>query len=201
MSDIKQLWQSQEREHDMITLDDIRARSTKFHSRYRWRDLLIAGVLGLYDLFGVFTLAQMLKAWSEGKIPPPFGPWPVMVGYMVLALLTVAWVIFALLRRARVKAMPGELAGQAALDFHRDELERQRAAAASAWYWFVLPFVLINLVGIGGILLPHWPAKLPPAMKYLMLMGQVTFWGAIWLAFSRTAARLELERLKRLRAE
>ena len=131
MSDNKQLWQSQERESDMITLADIQGRSTKFRGRIRWRNILVGG----YSLYAAATLTVWLFRHPDTELAASALPG------IVLTLAAHLWILFALWWRGRARPLPAGLAGEAALDFHRRELEHQRAAAASAWAWYILPFM------------------------------------------------------------
>ena len=92
-----------------------------------------------------------------------------------------------------------KLGAKAALEFLREDLLRQRNALAGAWAWYIAPFM-------PALLWEFWiRAHTLPATSALpfMAMTAFTFWLAVWLAFSRSAARLDLqiERLNGLKAE
>jgi len=191
MNDIRQLWQSQERETDMITLADIHVRTTRFRGRIRWRNILVGG----YSLFTSLVLLRWLLRHPHTELAATVLP------MIVLALAAHLWILFALWWRGRARALPGDLAGGAALDFLRHELEQQRRAAATAWAWYILPFVpggIMSVWLVASNALPNLPAKMLP----LVIVTDLLFFLAIWLAFNWHATRLslELERLKTLRA-
>ncbi len=192
MSDIRNLWQSQEREKDMITLDDIRARSSKFRGRIRWRNILIGG----YSLLTIAVLGFWLVRHPQTRQAMH------MLPVVLIGLAVHLWLLFALWWRARSQPLPDDLAGAAALDFHRLELEHQRAAVASAWAWYLLPFLPLVAASF-WLLVKHPPPRFPPQMLPVLVVVDLLFFAAIWLAFNWHAARLalELERLKRLHAE
>jgi len=193
MSDIKQLWQSQERKTGVITLDDIRARAGKFRLRIRWRNILIGG----YSLYAAAIMAFWLaRQPHNADLAAAVRPG------VILTLMAHLWILFALWWRARARPLPDMLAGEAALDFHRRELEHQRAAAASAWAWYILPFLPAALFLAWLVMAGKLPNMNGPS-AFMGLVVTVLFFLAIWLAFSRSAARLELElqRLGSVRAE
>lgn len=191
MNDIKQLWQSQERETQMITLADIQSRATRFRGRIRWRNILVGG----YSLFTVLVLGRWLWRHPQTEVAAAVLP------MVLLALAAHLWILFALWWRGRARALPDDLAGGAALDFLRHELEQQRRAAATAWAWYILPFVPGGLMSL-WLVARHDVPNLPAQMLPLVIVTDLLFFLAIWLAFNWHASRLslELERLKSLRA-
>jgi hypothetical protein len=196
MTGIKQLWQSQDREKGVITLADIQARSGKFRGRIRWRNVLLAA----YSLCALAVFAFWFVRVSRVPVMTP--QMAALMPSMILAALAHLWILFALWSRGRARPLPDDTAGEAALDFHRCELAYQRAAAASAWAWYILPFVP-GAVASFWMLVRHPPPHFPPQMLPILIVADLLFFAAVWLAFSRSAARLELEleRLKSLRAE
>lgn len=193
MSDIRQLWQSQEREDTVITFTDIQGRSGKFRGRIRWRNILIGG----YSLYASGILAYALL-----RVPPNPELFATVRPGVILTLAAHLWILFALWWRARARPLPDTLAGEAALDFHRRELEHQHKAAATAWAWYILPFAPASVFMIWLLAARKFPNMTGPSASLAVVL-MLFFFLAIWLAFSRSAARheLELERLKRLRAE
>ena len=193
MTDIKTLWQNQPTEEkDMITLSDIRERARALQARIRLRN----GALYLYSLANI---AITLWLVSKGVSPRYTAP-----GLLIAA--AHLFVIWQLWWRTSARAMPDDLMGRAALDYHRHELERQRDALSGAWLWYIAPFM-------PGLIWELWlratlhPASVPPtadrALVLFLVLAALFFWTSVWLAFSRAAARLEIriERLNVLKAE
>jgi hypothetical protein len=79
------------------------------------------------------------------------------------------------------RVLPDDLVAHAALDYHRQELERLRATLHPA-----------NL-----------PAAIDRNLVQFLVLAALFFWTTGWLAFWRAAARREvrIERLKTLKAE
>jgi hypothetical protein len=186
MNDLQTIWQSQPmEEQDMITLSDLRARAEKFQRSMHWRNALLYA-------YSILSLASTIVLARTGRFNAMLGPG---------LLLAVAhlFVIWQLWWRARARDLPGELGGHAALDFLRQELQRQRDIMARAWAWYIAPF----MPGLAWELLVR--AQTPPrAIAYFWFpLSAALFWIAVWLAFSRGAARLDiqLERLRSLKAE
>lgn len=193
MSDIRTIWQTQFTEEDgMITLSDIRGRAAKFQARIRWRNL------ALY-LYSLANIAITLWLVSKGVSPRYTAP-----GLLIAA--AHLFVIWQLWWRTTVRALPDDLMGRAALDYHRHELERQRDAMSGAWLWYIAPFM-------PGLVWELWlratlhPANLSPgtdrALVLFLTLSALFFWTTVLMAFQWAAARLEtrIERLNTLQAE
>lgn len=124
-NDVRNLWQCQEVEKVTITIDEIRHRATRFEKRIYWRNIreYIAGAVVL-----AFFAPQL---WHQHgwRLAP--------------ALLLIAGTIYVMyqltLRGAR--SVPSEAGLKASMEFHRQELERQRDALRTVWRWYLLPFV------------------------------------------------------------
>jgi hypothetical protein len=183
MNDLQTVWKNQDTaEKNMITLADIRANASKYQSRIRTRNI----VLYLYSLATVISTVWLLSTGKYSLYAPP--------GIlMIFAHLFVVWQVWW---RAAARDIPGELGGRAALDFHRQELQRQHDVMSKAWLWYIAPF---------------WPAliweiwlraqeptpSVPPHADFMIVLlicvGAVSFWTAVWFWFSRSAARLQLQ--------
>jgi hypothetical protein len=193
MTDPKAIWQNQTmEENSMITLADIRIRAVRFQSRIRWRNL----ALYLYSLANIAITLWLISTGKFSRMAQP--------GLLLAA--AHLFVIWQLWWRTSARPLPEDLAGRSALDYHRHELERQRDAMASAWIWYILPFM-------PGLVWELWlranlhPVNVPPtadrALVLFLILGALFFWISVWLAFSWAAARLEIriERLNVLKAE
>lgn len=193
MNDIQAIWQTQTMEDkDMITLFDVRARAAKFRARAQGRNI----ALYAYSLANLVLTGFLI---STGKFNAQAAP-------AMLLMAAHLFVIWQLWWRARVRDLPGDLGGRAALDFLRHELSRQRDAMADAWLWYIAPFMpgLIWQLALRASLHPAGFSVAANRSTILFLvLAAAFFWIAVWLAFSRAAARLEtqIERLDGLTAD
>ena len=122
---------------------------------------------------------------------------------MVAAHLLVLWQIN---RRTATRRLPADMAAQSALDFHREQLERQAHGLSRAWLWYMLPFSVPFVWELGIMLTRIQTGQLPPQSFHLfvfLIVVAVCFWTAVLLAFSRSTlrVRLQIERLNALKAE
>lgn len=177
----------------MLTIQDLRARADKLKARFGRRNLLLYVYSALNIVAGLWLVVT-------GRFPNMQAP----MLLMVVAHLFVVWQVW---RRFVPRELPAESSGQNALQFHRQEIERQHGAVARAWLWYIAPFMpafiwelAIWLKGIDAM-----TAEGAAAMKVFVMVvfSAVLFWGCVWLLFSRHATRLELElqRLSGLKAE
>jgi hypothetical protein len=194
MTDIKAAWQSQPiEENTMTTIEDLRLRADKMRARFNRRNLL------LY-VYGAFNIVAGLWLIANDSFPNMKAPMLLMVG----AHLFVLWQVW---RRFGLGQMAPPVSGQTALQFHRQEVERQHRAVARAWLWYILPFMppFIWELLIWQNRIDASTAEGAAAMKVfvLVVVCAALFWGCVWLLFSRHATRLELElaRLNSIRAE
>jgi hypothetical protein len=193
MNVIQTVWQTQiMEEKDMITLLDLRARAKAFRNRVQGRNI----ALYAYSLANLGLTGFLI---STGKFNAMAAP-----GMLLMA--AHLFVIWQLWWRARVRSLPVDLGGRAALDFLRHELNRQRDAMAGAWLWYIAPFMpgLIWQLALRASMHPAGFSVAANRSTILFLfLAAAFFWIAVWLAFSRAAARLEIqiERLNGLTAE
>jgi hypothetical protein len=192
MTDPKTVWKTQPMEENgMITLSDLRARAGRFQAHIRWRNV----ALYAYSLANIGASFWLI---ASGRLSAFRYPMLLMVAAHLLALWQVN-------RRIAARPLPGEMAGQPALDFHRQELERQAHGLSRAWLWYIAPFMPPFLWELA-----IWLHRIQTHVAVLgyrefisSVMLAVCFWTAVWLAFSRAAVRLQLqiERLNALKAE
>jgi hypothetical protein len=128
LNDPRNLWQNQEEERMVITLDDVRSRAARFERRIRRRNLreYVAGAI-------------VIAFWGASPWFLPFRGWQ-----LAAALLSIAGTIFVLVqlhRRGAAGSLPIDAGLRASLDFHIRELERQRKALHTVWIWYLLPFL------------------------------------------------------------
>ncbi len=136
-NDPRTLWQRQAVETKSFSLEEIRRKATRFQRTIRFRNLResAAAVVVLV----VFTS----YAWDANTWLSKAGPALVIVGTLVI--------LFQLHTRGASAAVPGGAAERGAtvetnvaencLQFHRCELERQRALLLTVWRWYLGPLV------------------------------------------------------------
>ena len=176
----------------MSNLAEVRARAERFQAGIRWRNI------ALYA-YSAFSIAVSLWLVARGAFPAM--RYPMLL--MVVAHLLVLWQIN---RRITARRMPSEIAARPALDFHREQLERQAHGLSQAWLWYMLPFLVPFVWELGIMLHRIQTGEAPPENLRLFIWFvavAICFWAAVLLAFSRAAlkARLKIERLNALQAE
>ncbi len=123
--DPKTVWQNQPSEHDPMSLAEIHRKARTFETRVRRRNLVeyVACVLVIAGFTPVLFLQAgwMMQAGA---------------GLVIAATVFVAWQLHL---RASAGRTPD--ADAALMDFHRQELIRQRDALRSVGVWYLAPFV------------------------------------------------------------
>jgi len=120
-------WQSQELGVLAVSVDELRRASDKLARRVFWRntrEYLAAVVVVVGYGYWFFTFHTFLLRLGS-----------------VLTVAGVLWVVYQLHKRGSAAPMKMEMDPRSCLDFHRSELMRQRDLLASAWKWYLLPFV------------------------------------------------------------
>jgi len=193
MSDVKSVWKDQQTEvNAMTSLAEVRTRAAHAEARARWRN----AALYAYSAFSI-----LVSAWLIAR-----GAFPAMRYPMLLMVAAHLFVLWQVNRRIAARRLPEDLGAHPAIDFHRDQLERQAHGLSRAWLWYALPFLVPFAWELGIMLHRIQTGEAPPDAPRLLAVFVVTgalFWTAVLLAFSRAAlkARFEIERLKALKAE
>lgn len=193
MTDFKTVWKTQASEvNEMSSLAEVRARADRFQAGIRWRNV----ALYAYSAFSI-----IVSVWLIAR-----GAFPAMKYPMLLMVAAHLFVLWQINRRITARRLPADMAVQPALDFHREQLERQAHGLSRAWLWYMMPFLVPFLWELGIMLNRIQTGALPPESIRLFIVFVVVaacFWTAVLLAFSRAALRtqLEIERLKAVKAE
>ena len=177
--DPQQLWQSQTAEYDAMTLADIHLKARTFQAKVRGRNMreyIACVVVVLFFLPALFQhqswLMQAAGAWT------------------IAATAFVAWQLH---RRGSAKATPE--AGQGLVDFHRQELMRQRDTLRSVAVWYIGPFIPGLVLMMSGRWFqshaPHRPIAFDHAMILTASVIVLLVWLAIWLLNQWGAERLQ----------
>lgn len=176
----------------MGNLAEIHARAAKMQAGMRWRNIA---------LYTYSTLSIAVSLWLIARGAFPAMRFPMLL--MVAAHLLVLWQIN---RRISARRLPGDMAARPALDYLRDQLERQAHGLSRAWLWYMAPFLIPFAWELGIMLSRIQSGALPPESFrtfLVFLVVAICFWTAVLLAFSRAALRvqLQIERLNSLEAE
>lgn len=193
MTDPKTVWKTQATEvNAMTSLAEVRARAARMETGILWRNV----ALYAYSAFSI-----LVALWLVAR-----GAFPVMRYPLLLTVAAHLFVLWQINRRIAARRLPGDIAAQPALDFHRGQLERQADGLSHAWLWYMIPFLVPFVWELGIMLHRIQTREAPPESAGLVavfVMTGLLFWTAVLLAFSRAAlkARLQIERLAALQAE
>jgi hypothetical protein len=134
--DLQALWRAQPSEHEPMTLAEIHQRARTMQRKVRRRNLTeyVAGVLVIL----AFAPVLLHKAsWM-------------MQGGAALIIVATVMVLRHMHRMASARAVPE--GGAPIIDFHREELIRQRDALRTVGRWYLAPFV----PGLALIIAGRW---------------------------------------------
>ena len=190
--DLKRLWRDQPAEDRPMTLDNIDRVANVFQTQIRrrnLRELVAAGVVLL--VFGFYT--WVLPGWM------------IKTG-SVLVMVGTLWIVWQLHRRASAAAaLPGS-SGMTLLEFHRQELARQRDALKTVAWWYIAPVVPgAVMINLGRYFQYHAPGRTLAWDHQVIILCSVivalTF-AIIWLLNTWGAERLQrrIDELDALRA-
>ncbi len=177
---LRDLWAGQQTGEFSMPLEEIRRKARGFQKTIRWRNIREYAASAL--VIGIF-------GWMAVIIPEPV----VKAGCIltVLGALYVCWKLHTMARAAGCAEMD---AAESLADFHRKELLRQRAALASVWRWYLLPFVPGALVFVLGVsLAPDNPAPLAAKLGVLAFAVAIeaAVFGAVWWLNAQAAKALD----------
>jgi RsiW-degrading membrane proteinase PrsW (M82 family) len=171
-SDPRNLWQGQEVEKVILTVDEVRSRAARFERRIHRRNVgeYLVGAL----MIALFT-HQLWRTHGWRATPA------------VLIIVGIIYVMFQLHRRARARPLPADVGIRRSIEFHRVELERQRDAARAAWHWYLLPFVPGLAAGLAVTGIDH---GINATLIRVGVVLVLVFVG-IWVLNKRGARRLD----------
>ena len=174
-----------------MTLDNIRKHAETFQRKIRRRNLReIFAAAAVILVFGWYT-------WI-------FPGWMIKTGSM-LTILGTMWIVRQLHRRASAAALP-ESSGIALIEFHRQELVRQRDAARSAGRWYIAPVIPgAGMVTLGRYFQFHAPGRTVAMDHQIIILCTLLValvFVIIWLLNAWAAERLQrrIDELDKLRA-
>ena len=148
-SELGALWQSQPTEPPRMSPEELRSRMHRFERRIFWRNLreYAAGVVVLI-VFGYYE-------WLFPALLQRIGS--------TLTIAGTLYVMYQLHRRASARISPADAGMKSCLEYHRQELERQRDALRAVWSWYLLPFVPGMAVFLAGMMVKSMEGASGPA--------------------------------------
>ena len=177
--DVKALWQRQQEEPQEVTVASVRRRAVTIEAVARRRSVMFR--LSIVNNVAICAVLAWLRPETR-----PF----VAVFFLAVSLAQIE----ALTRSAPIMA-PGEAGLMTSLAFLRASLERERAFAARAWLWFLLPAGIGELALFAGM----WATGGPGLRVALPLAASVLAIFAFVLIRSRQRGRLLQIQLDELR--
>jgi hypothetical protein len=123
--DMRTIWQQQPVEPAPVALAELRRRSQWLQGAVRWRNLReYAGTTLAVAAFGYYL-------WRF--------PTPLTRAGAALTIAGLLYGIYQLRKRGATRNLPVEMAWRTCLEFHRQELQRQRDMLRRVWRHFLLP--------------------------------------------------------------
>lgn len=149
-NDMTSLWKNQPLGQVEISLNQIQNQAQKLQRRILWRNVgeYLAGVV----VVAVFSYYVWL-----------FRSPVVRIG-CALVIAGTLFVAYTLHKRGPARDVPGDMARRTCVDFHREELVRQRDLLRGVWAWYLLPFVPGMVVFLFGLY--RWTLQQPNASAH-----------------------------------
>jgi len=182
---LKQLWKSQETPTAAFSIDELRKSANKFQRRIAWRNALEYVVSVPVILGFAFYIVKF--------------PYPLMRIGSVMIILGVLVMVWQMYVRASGRSLPSDMADRSCIDFHRDQLIRQRDALRSVWLWYIGPFVPGMIVFRWGV-----ETELGPSAPFARGLGANLMIAAVFLiiiVFNRFGARKLQRQLDQLQKD
>lgn len=135
-NDLQSLWQQQPVSQTAMTAEEVRKLARTFQGRIGRRNMLEYGAGVIAAAAYLFALVAIPNVWIKAG--------------SLLSLAGIAYVCVNLYRRGYKTSVPAGLAPEAGLQFHRQELERQRDLLRGVWSWYLGPLIPGILVTTAG---------------------------------------------------
>lgn len=175
---VKRAWKESAADAVLPDLANVRAGADQFYRRVRRRNAR------------EYVACVLIVTWFSGcAVYLPSLTMRVGAIMIVLGTLIVAWQ----LHRVASAAVPPERATAEPILIHqRAQLSRQCEAAASVFYWYLLPLIPGLLVFTLGPALDRGAAGLAhvPIAMWIVLIIAIAAYAGVWLLNQRAAARL-----------
>jgi hypothetical protein len=172
------IWQQQEREEEMMPLDEIRARAERLDAKTRrWRGVTAA-------LFILLVIVEALQVWREEALLERAGD-----SLTIAALVYVAYRF----RRQRLAAPPVALGRANSIEFYRAELARQRDLSKDS-LGYLLPFV----PGVTLALFGRGLGERSPGQTIAVIVFGIALFlaAAAWNAYTARKLQSEIDALE-----
>ncbi len=168
--DMREVWQNQKVEVTRMSTQELRSKAARFQRKIGRRNLreYLAAV--------VVVAAFSFYIWQFDSIAMRAGS--------VLVIAGTLFVVHQLRRRGSPKKLPADVTWESCLDFHRQELERQRDLLRQVWRWYLLPFVPGTVVFLSGAAIESPQARawclgvLASTAVVFLLVGKLNSWVA-----------------------
>ncbi len=144
---LKSLGKNQQIGPVQISLAELHQKAQKLQKRILWRNL------GEYATSAFVIACFGYYIWKFSAPMVRFG--------CVLVIAGVLFVVYQLHKKGAARPVPAEMTFRSCLDFHRQELKRQRDLLRGVWTWYLLPFIPGMAVFLLGLF--RWVMKLPHA--------------------------------------
>ncbi len=173
MNDPRNIWQNQPTEGFKMSAAELHLKAQKFEKRISRRNLreyvasaIVIAVFGYYISLFPSTLTRT---------------------GCVLIIAATLFVVYTLHKRGAARTMPAGLEFRSCVEFHRQELQRQRDLLRGVWWWYLFPFVPGLIVFSLGRFQEKEPnASTPPGEMVInfalgMIVPALIFAGIWWL--------------------
>ncbi len=163
-----------------MTLANIRDRAEKFQSKV-WRRNLREYFAALVVVVGFGSSMWNYPGWM-------------MKAGSALSIVAALFVVWQLHQRGAAQALPAD-SGMPLVDFHREELIRQRDMLRSVGSWYLAPFVPgCVLITLGRYFQVHAHSRTLARDHQIIILGAVLValvFGCVWLLNVWAAERLQ----------
>lgn len=136
--DMGKIWQNQKSEGVRMSVDQIRLKAGKYNSKILWRNAREYVAAAAVTIFFSFSFMQTNDTLTR-----------VGFGLIIASMLYVCWHLH---QQGAAHRMPENLGTANSLEFHRQELVRQRDLVSGVWRWYLgpmIPGLAILMVAMG----------------------------------------------------
>ena len=125
--DVSKIWQSQKSEGVRMSVDEIRLKAGKYNRKILWRNAREYVAAVAVTVFFSFSFTQTNDTLTR-------------VAYVAI-IASVLYICWHLHQHGSASRMPENLGMANSLEFHRQELERQRDLVSGVWRWYLGPMI------------------------------------------------------------
>jgi hypothetical protein len=157
---LQSLWTKQKEEPFAMSVADIRERASRFQTRIQLRNGIEYGA-GAIVILAFTAIALATPDW----------------GIRAAVVLIIAGVLYISWKLATLAGAASKDDAVSWVDFHRNELVRQRDAVASVWRWYLAPL----LPGVTAFILASVVSPADPDVPLIARIGAGAI-GVAWVA-------------------